>query len=244
MEVYMKKIKSIVFVLGILTFSLSSCSGSGVSAGGQITEVAVITVTGSGQVYVVPDMGYIDIGVRSQGATVIEAIAINNEQANAIQAALVEQGIEVEDVQTSNFNVYQQTDYDYQGSPTGTYYSVENTVYVTVRQLENLGKVLDAVARSGANNIYGVNFDVQDKSEAQSSARKLAIQSAQAQAQELAQAAGVELGDLISIISPSISTTPFYGYGMGGGGGMMETVPISSGQMPIDAQVEMTFAIK
>ena len=240
----MNKIKSIVLVLGIFSFAISSCSGSGVSTGGQTTEAPVITVTGSGQVYVVPDMGYIDIGVRSQGATVIEAIAINNEQANAIQAALVEQGVEVEDIQTSNFNVYQQTDYDYQGSPTSTYYSVENTVYVTVHQLENLGKVLDAAARSGANNIYGVNFDVQDKSEAQSTARKLAIQSAQAQARELAQAAGIELGDLISIISPSISTTPFYEYGMGGGGGMMETVPISSGQMPINAQVELTFAIK
>jgi uncharacterized protein YggE len=240
----MNKIKSIVLGLGILSFILSSCSGSGVSAGGQNAEMAVITVTGSGQVYVVPDMGYIDIGVRSRGATVIEAMEINSEQANEILTALVEQGVEEDDIQTSNFNVYQQTDYDYQGNPTSTYYSVENTVNITVRQLENLGNVLDAAARSGANNIYGVNFDVQDKSEAQSTARKLAIQSAQAQAQELAQAAGVELGDLISIISSSISTTPFYGYGIGGGGGMAESVPISSGQMPINAQVEMTFAIQ
>jgi uncharacterized protein YggE len=244
MEVYMKKIKSIVLILGIFSFVLCSCSDSGVSAGEQNAKMAVITVTGSGQVYVVPDMGYIDIGVRSKGATVIEAIAINNEQANAIQAALVEQGVEEEDIQTSNFNVYQQTDYDYQGNPANTYYSVENTVYVTVRQLENLGNVLDAAARSGANNIYGVNFDVHDKSEAQSTARKLAVQSAQAQAQELAQAAEVELGDLISITSSSTSTTPFYGYGIGGGDGMMESVPISSGQMPINAQVEMTFAIQ
>ena len=240
----MRKIKSIVFVLGIFSLIFSSCSGSGVSEDVQNTEIAVITVTGSGQVYVVPDMGYIDIGVRSQGATVIEAIAINNEQANAIQSALMEQGVEEEDIQTSNFNVYQQTDYDYQGNPASTYYSVENNVYVTVRQLENLGNLLDAAARSGANNIYGVNFDVQDKSEAQSTARKLAVQSAQAQAKELAQAAEVELGDLISITSSSISTTPFSGYGMGGGGGMVESVPISSGQIPITAQVEMTFAIQ
>jgi len=244
MEVYMKKIKSIVLVLGIFPFILSSCSGSGVPTNVQNVETAMITVTGSGQVYVVPDMGYIDIGVRSQAETVIEAIAINSEQANAILTALVEQGVEEDDIQTSNFNVYQQTDYDYQGNPTSTYYSVENNVYVTVSQLKNLGNILDAAARSGANNIYGVNFDVQDKSEAKSTARKLAIQSAQAQAQELAQAAGVELGDLISIISSSISTTPFYGYGRGGGGGMAESVPISSGQMPIDAQVEMTFSIQ
>jgi len=239
----MKKKKSIVLVLGIFLLMLSSCSGSGVPAGEQNSELATITVTGSGQVYVAPDMGYINIGVHSEGATVTEAIAINNRQAKAIQTALEEESVEEKDIQTSNFNVYQQSDYDYQGNPVSTFYSVENTVYVTVRELENLSDVLDAVARSGANNIYGVNFDVQDKSEAQSTARKLAVQSAQAQAQELAQAAGVELGDLISITSSSTSTTPYYSYGIGGGGGMAESVPIASGQMPISAQVEMTFAI-
>ena len=241
----MKKIKSIVLVLGALSMLLSSCSGSGVSVDGQNAEIATITVSGSGQVYVVPDMGYIDIGVRSQGATVIESIAINNEQAKAIQAALMEEGVEEKDIQTSYFNVYQQSDYDYQGNPVNTYYSVENTVYITVRQLEKLGEILDAAARGGANNIYGVNFDVQDKSEAQSAARNLAVQAAQAQAQELVQAAGFELGDLISISSsPITSAAPFYGYGIGGGGEMAESVPIASGQVPINAQVEMTFAIK
>jgi len=240
----MKKILSIVLVLGSFSLLLSSCSGSGVSEGGQNAETATITVSGSGQVYVIPDMSYIDIGVRSQGATVIEAIAINNEQATAIQTALMEEGVEEKDIQTSYFNVYQQSDYDYQGNPVNTYYSVENTVNVTVRRLEHLGKILDAAARGGANNIYGVNFDVQDKSEAKSSARNLAVQAAQAQAQELVQAAGFELGDLISISSLPISTTPFYEYGIGGGGGMAESVPIASGQVPINAQVEMTFAIK
>jgi len=241
----MKKIKNIVLVLGAFSLLLASCSGSDASVGGQNAEIATITVSGSGQVFVVPDIGHIEIGVRSQGATVIEAIAINNEQAKAIQTALMEQGVEEKDIQTSYFNVYQQSDYDYQGSPVSTYYSVENTVYVTVRQLDKLGEILDAAARGGANNIYGVNFDVQDKSEAQSTARNLAVQAAQAQAQEVAQAAGFELGDLISISSlPATSSAPFYGYGIGGGGGMAESVPISSGQVPINAQVEMTFAIK
>jgi len=240
----MKKITSVVFVLGVLSLLLSSCSGSGVSVGGQNAEIATITVSGSGQVFVASDLGFIDIGVRSQGATVIEAIAINNEQAKAIQTALIEEGVEEKDIQTSYFNVYQQSDYDFQGNPVNTYYLVENTVHVTVRQLEKLGEILDAAARGGANNIYGVNFDVQDRSEAQSAARELAVQAAQAQAQELVQVAGFELGDLISISSLPISTTPYYGYGIGGGGGMAESVPIASGQVPINAQVEMIFAIK
>ena len=240
----MKKTRRFIFILGVLLLWLCSCTDSGVLTEGHDPEKAIITVTGTGQVDVEPDLGTINIGVRSQGDTVIEAISINNGQSNAIQTALEEQGVEIEDIQTSNFNVYQQSDYDYQGNPISTYYSVENTVYVTVRQLKNMGNVLDAVARSGANNIYGVNFDVQDKSTAQTAARELAVQSAQAQAQELAQAAGVELGGMISIISSPTSTTPFYGYGMGGGGGMAESVPISTGQIPINAQVEITYEIK
>ena len=240
----MKKIINFCVVLGVLSLALSSCSSTGAAAVGQNRELAVITVTGLGGVYVVPDICYINVGVRSQGATVTEAIAVNNELAKSIQASLLSQGIDEKDIQTSNFNVYQQSDYDNQGNPVNTYYSVENTVYVTVRQIESLGEVLDAVARGGANNIYGVNFDVQDNSEALSTARVLAVQSAQAQALELALAAGVELGDLISIDSSTTSADLFYGYGMGGGGGMAESVPIASGQIPVNTQVLMTFAIK
>ena len=234
---------ALVFLIALLAIS---CSGEPAVGIGTEVQQAIITVTGSGQVLVIPDVAYINIGVRSTGDTVVEAIAQNNEQAQAIQYALTQEGIEEKDIQTSNFNVYQQSDYDYQGNPTRTYYSVENTVYVTVVKIDKLGDILDAVARSGANNIYGVNFDIQDKSEAQKAARELAVQAAQSQARELAAAAGIELGELLSISSSPTSTTQYYGYGygMGGGGGMDESVPIASGQMPINAQVEVSYEIK
>jgi uncharacterized protein YggE len=240
----MKKQKNIILISTLLIFLFNSCSSSPVQGAEESNKNSVITVTGTGQMDVEPDVGMINIGVRSQGATVIDAIAINNQKANAIQSSLTEKGVAEEDIQTSNFNVYQQSDYDYQGNPVSTYYSVENTVYVTVRHLDNLGDVLDAVARSGANNIYGVNFDVEDKSAAQTAARELAVQSAQAQAKELAEAAGVELGEMVSITTPPTASTPFYGYGIGGGGGMAESVPISTGMIPIIAQVEITYTIK
>lgn len=240
----MNKKTRIYLLLIIPTLIFASCAGSS-NAGNTNRNPAVITVTGTGQVYVIPDVAYINVGVRSQGVTVTEAIAYNNDQAQAIKTTLISEGVADSDIQTSNFNVYQQSDYDYQGNPTRTYYSVENTVYVTVRQIEDLGDILDAVGRGGANNIYGVNFDVEDKSEAQTSARALAVQAAQAQAGELAHAAGVELGDLISISSGATTISQnYYGYGIGGGGGMAESVPISSGQLPVNAQVVLTYEIK
>jgi hypothetical protein len=241
----MKKVTKTILLISLTALLLAACSGGAPSIAANSNNPATLSVTGTGQVFVVPDIASISVGVRSQGETVSEAIASNNAQAQQIKDTLVAEGVDEKDIQTSGFYVYQQFDYDFQGQPTDYYYSVENTVFVTVRDIGKLGGILDAVGRSGANTIYGINFDVDDKSEAQSSARNLAVQAGMAQAQELAQAAGVKLGDLISINSTGTTTSQdFYGYGMGGGGAMAESVPISSGQMPINAQVILTFSIK
>lgn len=232
-------------VLLILVLSACAPAADGSMAVADL-EGAQISVTGSGRVFVTPDIAYINVGVRSQADSVAEALQQNNQQAQAIQDVLVEAGIAEGDIQTSSFNVYPQSDYDFEGNITRSYFNVENTVFVTVRNLDNLGETLDAVAQSGANNIYGINFDVADKTEAQSSARELAVESAKQQAEELAEAAGVTLGDLLSISTASSSPTPYYGYGMGGGmaAEAAESVPISSGQMQINAQVTMVFEIQ
>ncbi len=257
----MKSSKLYVGVSLIVLAALVACSAPVDAGGGKPLQpvqpapqspdsqspVPQVSVTGSGVVYVSPDIAYINIGVRSQADTVVEALELNNAQAKAIKDTLIAEGIDEKDIQTSSFNVYPQSDYDSQGMIVRTYFTVENNVYVTVRDLNSIGKVLDAVAKSGANNIYGITFDVQDKTEAQSTARKLAVESAEAQAQELAAAAGVELGEVILISSSASYAQPFYGYGMGGGSegaAYSGTVPIAAGQMQINAEVTMAYRIK
>jgi uncharacterized protein YggE len=244
MEEGMNKKIGLSIITIILALGLAAC-GSTAQAGGN-TMTPQISVTASGVVYVVPDIAYINVGVRSQGNTVAEAMNANNVQAKAIKDTLTSQGVDEKDIQTSSFNVYPQSDYDYSGNITRTYFSVENNVYVTVRNLGNLGTILDAVASSGANTIYGITFDAMDKTAAQTSARQLAVDSAKSQAQELAQAAGVQLGNIISISSSYSYPSYNYGYGMGGGGGgyAAESVPIASGQIQVNADVTMSFTIK
>lgn len=239
----MKKIVTIIGITALAALLFTACSGTTAALPAAGSSPAQLSVTGVGQVLVVPDIAFISVGVRTQDVTVSEAIAANNTQAQQIKETLIAEGISESDIQTSSFYVYQNYNYDFQGIQTDYYFVVENTVYVTVRDIDNMGNILDAVGRSGANNIYGVTFDVADKSAAQSTARELAVQAAKAQAEELASAAGVELGELLSITSYSTTTMQdFYGYGMGGGGGA--SVPISSGEMPINAEVNLTYAIK
>jgi len=236
-----------VLLVGALTACAPAAVVRGPSSSAPLAPTAQISVMGVGQVYVTPDIAYINVGVRSTADTVAEALEQNNAQAQIIKDTLMEQGVEEKDIQTSSFNVYPQSDYDFQGTITRTYFAVENNVYVTVRELKNLGITLDAVARSGANNIYGITFDVQDKSEAQSTTRELAVASARQQAEELAQAAGVQLGEIISISTTTSYPAPYYDYrgGMGGGGAeYAQAVPIASGQMQITSEVNVTFAIE
>jgi uncharacterized protein YggE len=248
MEEGMKTKIKILSVIAFVLLTAAACSPvSQVSTAGTTGQIPQITVTGSGVVYVAPDIAYINVGVRSQGDTVIEALEANNAQAKAIKDTLMSQGVAETDIQTSSFNVYPQSDYDYQGTITRTYFSVENNVYVMVRDLQNLGTILDAVAKSGANNIYGITFDIQDKTEAQTTARQLAVDSAKTQAQQLADETGVKLGEILSVSSYYSYPTQYYGYGMGGGGGdfaISSTVPITSGQIQVSTEVTMSFAIQ
>jgi len=197
----MNKKTGLMITALVLMVGLAACAPAAQVGSNAQGITPQVSVTGSGVVYVVPDIAYINVGVRSQGDTVADAMTANNAQAQAIKDTLVGQGVDEMDIQTSSFNVYPQSDYDFQGVITRTYFSVENNVYVTVRSLDNLGAILDAVAASGANTIYGISFDVVDKTEAQTSARQLAVDSAKTQAQELADAAGVTWGDIEYISS-------------------------------------------
>ena len=121
-------------------------------------------------------------------------------------------------------------------------YHVTNQVEVTVRDVSKLGDILDKAVASGANNIYGVNFSVDDTSKLEADARAKAIADAKARAASLAQLAGVQLGDVVSVSEVIGSNGPVYAAmasGMGGGG-----TPIQPGELNVNMSVQVTFAIK
>jgi len=219
------------------------------TAGSETTPLyRSINVTGEGQVFLVPDVAYVYIGVHSQSENVSVALSDNNDQAKAVSDALKELDVEEKDIQTTSFNIYPQQQYEPgTGNVTGTIYMVDNVVYVTVRDLKRLGELLDVVVRSGANSINSISFDVVDKETALSKARELAIENARKQAEELAKASGVTLGDVQNISTSSVSTPLAKEmYGMGGGGGMASSqpAPISAGQLVLTVNISMTYMIK
>lgn len=225
----------------LLAFLLSSCSGAGLNE----KSLRTMAVSGHGDVYLVPDIAYINIGTRSEALDVATALADNNEQAKSITAVLAGQGIDSLDIQTTAFNVYPIQNYGADGQPTELKYVVENTVNVKVRELNRLGEILDAVVRGGANQINGISFDLEDKKQAESEARRLAIQDATEKAQELDGFAGIIIGEIqnISVYSNG-SPQPVFDAVGGGYSLSASQVPISSGQMIISADANLVYSLK
>ena len=242
--------KKLIFIVlaAILALSLSACSfstGAAPAANANPAQPRSINVSGNGKVYLTPDVAYVSIGVKTNAVTVGEALTANNTQAQAIAKTLQDLGVQAKDIQTANFNIYPYQEVTPDGKTLPTTFNVENTVSVTVRDLSILGKLLDAVVRSGANTINSITFDVIDHSKALSEARKLAVEDAAQQANEVAAAAGVKI-DGLQIMNVNIGSGPilYDAKSVGAGVSPSAQVPVSAGQLVISVDVSAVYTIK
>ncbi|MBN2047458.1 MAG: SIMPL domain-containing protein [Anaerolineaceae bacterium] len=249
----MKKLTVVSILIVIFAMLLGACAPRDAVVSGAASSDAetqrTINVTGAGEVYLTPDIGYVTVGTHVENENVSDAVNESNQLTDDIVAALTKEGIAEKDIQTSSFNVYLQDKWISDSQPTVKTYMVENMLSITVRDLDVLGKVLEAALNAGANAVYNIQFDVADKSEALENARRLAVENAAVQAEQFANAADVELGEMISISASSGTTImplSMGGYGMGGGAAMdmvEESVPVSSGQIVVRVSASVLYEI-
>ena len=207
-----------------------------------------ITVVGTGKASGTPDLANINVGVETGAASAQQAVNDNKAKMTQLLDALKSLGVADKDVQTSNYGVYTERQPvpgpESKGGEGPVSYRVTNQVNVTVRDIAKLGDVLDKVVAAGANNIYGVNFSVADTSKLQADARAKAIEDARSRAESLAKLTGVALGDVMSVSEIIGGAGPIYGVmesakmGLGGG------TPIQPGELEVNMNVQVTFAIK
>lgn len=202
-----------------------------------------IVVSGEGTVRVKPDMATANIGVDITAPSLTEATNQANTKMAAIIAKLKSLGVADNDLQTVNYSVNPITNQPKESStPTITGYHVANQLRVTVRKIDDLGKILDAAVASGANNIYGVSFSVADPKTFQEQARAAAIKDAQDKASQLATDSGVQLGKIIYLNEGVSSPAPIRAaapYALSAA-----SVPVQSGEMVVTVDVTARYAIQ
>lgn len=210
----------------------------------QAQDLRTITVSGEGKVAHAPDMAMIEVGVMAEDPLANVALTKMSEQLSKVQARLSSApGIAPEDLQTSNLSLsprYKDGKYGEEDAILG--FVASSTLHVRVKQLDQLGGLLDQVVQDGANTLGGLRFDILDPAPLVADARRAAVADARARAELYAEAAGVTLGPVLQLNEAG-------GYGRPQPEMMMyaraadSAVPIAQGEVSLSASVTMVYQI-
>jgi len=204
----------------------------------------VITVVGEGRADAKPDLAIVSLGVSHQAKTAGEAMALMSGGMTTVLAELTQAGISPSDIQTGQLTLEAAYDYNTASAyPPVTGFIATQVVDVRVREIANVGPILDAVTAEGANRLNGVVFALTDQDAALAEARGAAVEDARARAEFYAEAAGVSVGDLLQIVENGGYTQPQPMFDARFAAEQAASTPVSPGQLSVIATVTMTYAI-
>lgn len=215
-----------------------------------------VTVQGSGQATLPPDVARISFTVQNTAAAVADAQAATTKQANAALDFVKEQGVTDKDIKTLSYTISPQYSYpnpcprgalcpDYSGTPKVTGYQVSETVQVTMHDLAMVGAMLGGLGKQGVQNLNGPDFALDDPTAGYDAARADAITKAKAQAALLAKQLGVSLTKIVNFSESSGGYAYPMMYGLGAAESKISATPnIPTGENTYNASVSITYEIR
>lgn len=227
-------------ILVLLATMLTGCSTINLAE-----QQEGIVVYGEGEISVVPDVATINLGVEAQDTTVTLAQDQAASAMEAVMAALADNGIADEDIQTQYFSIDSVTRWDDETWEEETIgYRVSNTVTVEIRDMDNIGTVIDAVVEAGGDliRVNGISFSVEDPSIYYEEAREEAMADAKARAEALAELAGIRLGKPTYITESSYQGSIYFSEARVDEA-MESGTSISPGETEITLTVQVTYGI-
>ncbi|PIR54676.1 hypothetical protein COU74_05305 [Candidatus Peregrinibacteria bacterium CG10_big_fil_rev_8_21_14_0_10_36_19] len=214
-----------------------------------------IVVEAQGKAYVVPDVAQVNLGVNTKGPETVKIVEENTKKVNAIIKALTDKGIDSKDIQTVQYNLYENYKWlPNEGSkPDG--YVLDQSILVKVRDIEKIGSIIDLASSNGATTIGNVSFIVDNPDAAKDEARNEAIKKAKIKALAIASEAGLKLSEVSNYYEYSgndyyngpqvYADTASLEKGGFGGGGSAEAAPsIQPGQQEVTLNVSLTYKLK
>jgi uncharacterized protein YggE len=226
------QVKPLSIVATIVASLLIASSANAAVVGGR-----TITVSGAATIYVTPDRAVIVLGVSKNAQSAAGALSAASDAMSKVIAALKAAGTADRDLQTSQISLDVRS--DLQDRPIG--YTATEGVSVTVRDLSQVGTLIDKGVAAGANQVSGPEFSKSNQDAVYRHALANAYSQALAKAQALAARAGVRLGRP-GTISESVGSTPVP---LGAAAAKSSApTPVQPGQLEVDASVTVSFPIR
>ncbi|MCU1355679.1 MAG: lipoprotein [Acidimicrobiales bacterium] len=243
-----------VALVGVALVLLAGCSKSAEAETSRATKTTkatkgsststnrTVTVTATGSSKGVPDSMIVDVTITSGGASAAEVLHDNNARTHKVLDQLRMTAVDDKDVSTQSLDIG--PTYDKKGKITG--YIAHNSLEITFRSLNSAGTKLDYLVAGGDNHVRvgGFRLGFQDDDELVSTARIDAVKRAKAQAEQMAKAAGTDLGEARTITEVNVqnfsSRTALTTYDVGA---QASSVPIAPGSQKLNVQVKVVFQL-
>jgi uncharacterized protein len=200
-----------------------------------------IVVTGSGRATLPPDTAGVEVGVEARAAQLADATGEVDRRMRAVLAQVKAAGIREADIRTTGYAIDPIAESRQPGDTSARIvgYRVLNVVQLRTRDVGGVGRIVDAAVTAGANIVRNVHFTLDEPARAEAEARTLAMQNATEKARQVAAAAGVRLGRLLSV-TESGPVRPV---------GRMTTMamapgPVEPGQLDVTITLEARYAIE
>lgn len=233
---------SVAAAITVLTASvLAGCGSKDTITVAAAKPSRSVSATATGTATGVPDQLVADVGISNEGSSAATVLAENNTKTQALLDALDGAGIDPEDVATTSVQLGPR--YGDDGQITG--YQATNMVRVTMRDLDTAGSQLDDLVEVGGDSarIQSVALGFNEDDALLTEARADAVSRARKQAEEMAEAAGAELGDVRTITDVDASTPSPLAY-TGAEAASDSAVPISAGSQDLTVQVRVVYELR
>jgi len=205
-----------------------------------------LTISGEGVIDAEPDTAEIRTAVITNEKTAGKAMLMTADKQARILKALSAFDIAKTDIQTGSVNlspVYKRDKNNRINQQKIIGYRATIDTRVRVRELKNLGSVIDGLTQNGADRLNGVRFYIADDKRLRDDARVKAIRATMVTAERMAKAANAVLGDVLSISETGggrPGPQPRMAMMAADSGG----VPVMPGEVSIRARVHMVFSLK
>ena len=186
----------------------------------SIQPETTLNISATSSVSAAPDIAFLSGGVTTEARTAAEAI------------------------QTSNFSLNPRYNYPQNSERVLVGYTASNQLRVTVRDMDKVGGVIDAMVAEGGNTFSGVQFGVEDPSELLDEARRDAMRDAMSRANLFADVSGLSVARIVTISENTQSAPSPQPVMMRAAA--MEAAPtqISGGELSFSATVNVVFELE
>jgi len=196
-------------------------------------------IYGEGKLSVNPDIASINMGVITEDNLLKIAQTENIIKSNNLVDSLLEKGVLKKDIKTISYNVEKLYEYE-NGIRKFKGYRVSNILNITIREIENIGEIIDASVDSGANTVSNIEFKISNESFYYRKALVKAVNDAIKKAYAVANTIGVILDKVpIEIVEERFNKSPIYRqpslYDE------KDVTPIMPGEIEITANIKSVF---